>query len=116
MLKTTILICAAGLLSLPTFAETGWAAGLGQRDVNDAPPLTAYGFDESLTNFEGMGAKLLPMTETPTKNGGAKRGRLWKTAVNLGEPVEWKLLCDYDGGRPMLYDLDTDPSGVPVMD
>jgi uncharacterized sulfatase len=21
----------------------------------------------------------------------------------------WKLLCDYDGGRPLLYDLEADP-------
>ena len=38
-----------------------WHLG-GQRDVDDAPPITAYGFDESLTNFEGMGPKLLPLT------------------------------------------------------
>ncbi len=31
-----------------------WHLG-GQRDVDNAPPITAYGFDESLTNFEGMG-------------------------------------------------------------
>ena len=38
-----------------------WHMG-GQRDVDDAPPITDYGFDESLTNFEGMGPKLLPLT------------------------------------------------------
>ena len=27
-------------------------------------------------------------------------------AVRSGK---WKLLCDYDGSRPQLYDLDTDP-------
>ena len=31
-----------------------WHMG-GQRDVDDAPPITDYGFDVSLTNFEGMG-------------------------------------------------------------
>src|SRR4051812_44780278 len=36
-----------------------WHMG-GQRDVNDAPPISAYGFDASLTNFEGPGARLLP--------------------------------------------------------
>ena len=41
-----------------------WHLG-GQRDVDDAPPISAYGFDESLTNFEGMGPKLLPMTMKP---------------------------------------------------
>ena len=38
-----------------------WHMG-GLRDVNDAPPITDYGFDTSLTNFEGMGPKLLPLT------------------------------------------------------
>ena len=36
-----------------------WHMG-GQRNVADAPAITAYGFDQSLTNFEGMGPKLLP--------------------------------------------------------
>ena len=38
-----------------------WHMG-GQRNVADAPPISDYGFDESLTNFEGMGPKLLPLT------------------------------------------------------
>lgn len=37
-----------------------WHMG-GQRDVGDAPLITAYGFDESLTNFEGLGPRLLPL-------------------------------------------------------
>jgi len=61
-----------------------WHMG-GQRDVNDAPAITEYGFDESLTNFEGMGAKLLPTTID--KDG--KKGRIWGDAVRLGEPVTW---------------------------
>ena len=24
-------------------------------------------------------------------------------------PDQWKLLCDYDGSRPLLYDLSVDP-------
>ena len=41
-----------------------WHMG-GQRDVADAPPIEAYDVDASLTNFEGMGAKLLPLTLVP---------------------------------------------------
>ena len=41
-----------------------WHMG-GQRDVKDAPAITEYGFDQSLTNFEGMGPKLLPLTLKP---------------------------------------------------
>jgi len=62
-----------------------WHMG-GQRDVDDAPPITAYGFDESLTNFEGMGAKLLPLTLKP---GEEKPGRIWQDAERLGQPVTW---------------------------
>ena len=36
-----------------------WHMG-GQRDVGDAPLISAYGFDTSLTNFEGLGPRLLP--------------------------------------------------------
>lgn len=81
----------------PTLARTlhqnGYATGHfgkwhlgGQRDVEDAPAISAYGFDESLTNFEGMGAKLLPLTMKP---GDEKAGRIWSDAERLGKPVTW---------------------------
>ncbi len=62
-----------------------WHMG-GQRDVTDAPPISAYGFDRSLTNFEGMGPKLLPLTRTPDSD---RPRRIWEQAVNLGGPVTW---------------------------
>ncbi|QOV90723.1 sulfatase-like hydrolase/transferase [Humisphaera borealis] len=37
-----------------------WHMG-GQRDVGEAPLITEYGFDASLTNFEGLGPRLLPL-------------------------------------------------------
>ena len=61
-----------------------WHMG-GQRDVADAPQIAAYGFDESLTNFEGMGAKLLPLTKDETGN----VGRIWEGAEKLGAPFTW---------------------------
>ncbi len=52
--------------------EAGYATGHfgkwhmgGQRDVHDAPLITEYGFDESLTNFEGLGPKVLAWCYTP---------------------------------------------------
>jgi uncharacterized sulfatase len=90
----------------PTLARTlrqnGYATGHfgkwhlgGQRDVGDAPPITAYGFDESLTNFEGMGARLLPLTLKP---GDKERGKIWADAERLGQPVTWMLRSDITTG------------------
>jgi arylsulfatase A-like enzyme len=73
--------------------EVGYATGHfgkwhmgGQRDVTDAPTIAEYGFDESLTNFEGMGAKLLPLTKDETGKVGQLR---WKSAEKLGKPFTW---------------------------
>ena len=74
--------------------EAGYATGHfgkwhmgGQRDVVEAPPIAAYGFDASLTNSEGMGPKLLPLTMKP---GWEKPGRIWADAERLGGPVTWR--------------------------
>ena len=39
-----------------------WHLG-GQRDVGEAPLITEYGFDQSLTNFEGLGNRVLPLKD-----------------------------------------------------
>ena len=62
-----------------------WHLG-GQRDVDDAPAIARYGFDASLTNFEGMGPKLLPLTRTPDAPSFRK---IWGDAERLGGPVTW---------------------------
>ena len=64
-----------------------WHMG-GQRNVDDAPPITAYGFDQSLTNFEGMGPKLLPLTLKPGQ-APSQPGRIWKGAEVLGKGARW---------------------------
>lgn len=47
-----------------------WHMG-GQRDVGEAPLITEYGFDVSLTNFEGLGPRVLAIKDAydgkPTK-------------------------------------------------
>jgi len=71
-----------------------WHMG-GQRDVTEAPPITDYGFDTSLTNFEGMGPKLLPLTMEP---GWEKPGKIWAEAEILGGPVTWMQRSTITGG------------------
>lgn len=71
-----------------------WHMG-GQRDVADAPPITAYGFDDSLTNFEGMGPKLLPLTLKPKQQ---EPGRIWEAAEQLGDGYRWMLRSEITTG------------------
>lgn len=71
-----------------------WHLG-GQRDVVDAPPISTYGFDETLTTFEGMGAKLLPLTLKP---GATEPGRIWDDAERLGGPVVWMQRSEITSG------------------
>ena len=40
-----------------------WHMG-GQRDVGEAPLISEYGFDETLTQFEGLGDRILPLLNT----------------------------------------------------
>jgi arylsulfatase A-like enzyme len=71
-----------------------WHMG-GQRDVADAPKITDYGFDASLTNFEGMGPKLLPLTLKPGQD---KPGKIWGDAERLGDGARWMLRSKITGG------------------
>jgi len=73
-----------------------WHMG-GQRDVIDAPSISEYGFDRSLTNFEGMGLKLLPLTLMPGQDP-AKPGRIWHHAERLGEEYQWMQRSEITGG------------------
>ena len=73
-----------------------WHMG-GQRDVDDAPSITAYGFDTSLTNFEGMGPKLLPLTLKPGQSP-ENPGRIWEKAERLGDGYRWMQRSKITGG------------------
>ncbi|HET6524886.1 sulfatase family protein [Sphingopyxis sp.] len=57
-----------------------WHLG-GGRDIGDAPLPSAYGFDESYTQWEGLGPRVLPTDLT---------NRLGQQSAELGKgPVEW---------------------------
>ncbi|MCA9138751.1 MAG: sulfatase-like hydrolase/transferase, partial [Planctomycetales bacterium] len=71
-----------------------WHMG-GQRDVDEAPPISDYGFDRSLTNFEGMGPKLLPLVLRP---GQKEPGKIWQDAERLGDGYKWMLRSEITGG------------------
>lgn len=104
-----------------------WHLG-GQRDVDDAPPITDYGFDTSLTNFEGMGPKLLPLAIRP---GQEKPKRLWEDAMRLGSGATWMDRSRITGGyieaalafidntrklnKPFYLNLWTDDMHTPVL-
>ena len=87
-----------------TLNDNGYATGHfgkwhmgGQRDVIDAPSISEYGFDRSLTNFEGMGPKLLPLTLKPGHDSN-KPGKLWHHAERLGNGYQWMQRSEITGG------------------
>ena len=61
-----------------------WHMG-GQRDVTEAPTIPEYGFDDFLTNFEGIGNKLLGLIESPTE----KEKKYLEVSEILGKPYKW---------------------------
>ena len=73
-----------------------WHMG-GQRDVSDAPAISEYGFDQALTNFEGMGPKLLPLTLKPGQDPN-QPGRIWHHAERLGKGYQWIQRSEITGG------------------
>ncbi|MEN1679147.1 MAG: sulfatase-like hydrolase/transferase [Planctomycetota bacterium] len=63
-----------------------WHMG-GQRDVGEAPLITEYGFDASLTNFEGLGPRVLALCHEPGKKN-PKRWTLGSDKLGRGE-ITW---------------------------
>ncbi len=64
-----------------------WHMG-GQRDVGNAPLITRYGFDRSLTNFEGLGPRVLPLKDA--YNGKPSRRHDLGSAKLGHGPIRWK--------------------------
>lgn len=64
-----------------------WHMG-GQRDVGEAPLITRYGFDQSLTNFEGLGPRVLPLKDAYDGKPPQKHDL---GSANLGHgPIRWE--------------------------
>ena len=64
-----------------------WHMG-GQRDVGNAPLIQRYGFDRSLTNFEGLGPRVLPLKDAYD---GQPPKRHDLGSANLGKgPIRWE--------------------------
>jgi uncharacterized sulfatase len=61
-----------------------WHMG-GQRDVGEAPLISEYGFDVSLTNFEGLGPRVLALKDSYD---GKPVGRHTLRSDKLGNPDE----------------------------
>lgn len=75
--------------------EAGYATGHfgkwhmgGQRDVGEAPLITEYGFDTSLTNFEGLGPRVLPLCNA-FDGKPLKRHDLGSAKLGHG-PIQWE--------------------------
>jgi uncharacterized sulfatase len=65
-----------------------WHMG-GQRDVGDAPPISDYGFADSLTSFEGLGERVLPKFD-PTPDGKPFHHEPTEMSAELGGgPIHW---------------------------
>ncbi|WP_437193779.1 sulfatase-like hydrolase/transferase [Planctomicrobium sp. SH527] len=63
-----------------------WHMG-GQRDVGEAPLISEYGFQASLTNFEGLGPRILPLKDAYDGRP-AQKHALGSDTLGRGE-IEW---------------------------
>src|SRR5205085_1614280 len=107
-----------------------WHMG-GHRDVGDAPTIDRYGFDTSLTSFEGLGERVLPIFEPPP---GKKRFDHPPTDMSAalgGGPIHWvdrhkvseafvdRALLEIDAarkaGKPFYINLWPDDVHSPVQ-
>jgi len=64
-----------------------WHMG-GQRDVGEAPLIAEYGFDASLTNFEGLGPRVLPLCNA--YNGKPPRKHALGSDLLGRGPITWE--------------------------
>ncbi|MCF8381737.1 MAG: sulfatase-like hydrolase/transferase [Bacteroidales bacterium] len=70
-----------------------WHMG-GGRDVNDAPLIREYGFNESVTQFEGLGERYLATYETLNRKDSTRSLERRSAALGIG-PVHWAKREDF---------------------
>jgi uncharacterized sulfatase len=70
-----------------------WHMG-GGRDINDVPLITEYGFDESVTQFEGLGERYLATYETLDLKDSTRSLEKRSAALGLG-PIHWAKREDF---------------------
>ena len=90
-----------------------WHMG-GQRDVGDAPLITEYGFDQSLTNFEGLGPRVLPLKDAYDGKP-PKKHALGSDKLGRGE-ITWQdrsLVTESFTQAAMTFIRDADAAGKP---
>lgn len=73
-----------------------WHMG-GGRDIGDVPLITEYGFDESVTQFEGLGERYLATYETLDLGGDSTRNlEKWSAALGRGI-IHWEKRYNITG-------------------
>lgn len=97
------------------FQQAGYATGHfgkwhmgGGRDVGDAPLPQAYGFDASLTSFEGLGDRILPPGRLSDQSAQLGRGEIRRvakaemTGIYVDRTIEF---IESHAGRPWYVHL-----------
>ncbi|MPZ17526.1 MAG: sulfatase-like hydrolase/transferase [Luteitalea sp.] len=85
--RAPVLPRALNLAGYATGHFGKWHMG-GQRDVGNAPLIARYGFDRSLTNFEGLGPRVLPLKDAYDGQPPAKHD-LGSGTLGHG-PIRWE--------------------------
>ena len=92
-----------------------WHMG-GQRDVGEAPLITEYGFGESLTNFEGLGPRVLPLKDA--YDGKPPQGHALGSDKLARGPIEWadrSIVTQRFVDRALAFIDDPANAGKPFM-
>ena len=90
-----------------------WHMG-GQRDVGEAPLITEYGFDKSLTNFEGLGPRVLALKDAYDGKK-PKRHTLGSDTLGRGE-IAWEdrsLVTERFTAAALNFVRDSQAAGKP---